>query len=110
MAYDMGRVDELRVESGHACSDINEGPEASVKLTSLLMLIGVGVVALVGFDQNKSRMAGRAEVSAVQPTPARAPAGDPPWGPSRTAPQIVAPAVAASRPHSAAMAAPIARR
>ena len=66
-----------------------------MKLTSLLMLVGVGVVALVGFDQYRTRTARPAEAPAVQPQ-ARAPVGEPAWGTSRTAPQTLAPAVAAA--------------
>lgn len=96
MASDMGRVDGARVESGRAYVDDNEDRETSVKLTRLLMLIGLGVVAFVGFDQYQARMADRAEAPAVQVTQARAPAGDPPWGASGTPAQVSAPAVAAA--------------
>lgn len=67
-----------------------------MKLTSLLVLVGVGVVALVGFDQYRTRMAGRAEAPVVQAPQARTPIGEPAWGTSRTAPQTLAPAVAAA--------------
>jgi hypothetical protein len=85
-----------RASDPGAHSEVNQDLEASVKLTRLLAWIGVGVVALVGFDQYKTRMASRAEAPAVQVTQARAPAGDPPWGTSRAAPQPLAPAVAAA--------------
>ncbi|MGY1410763.1 excalibur calcium-binding domain-containing protein [Luteimonas sp. A611] len=67
-------------------SDVIDDPEASMKLTHFLALIGVGIVALVGFDQYRTRMADRPEAPVVQAAQARAPAGDPPWGASRVAP------------------------
>lgn len=94
MASDMGRVDGPRAGAGRAYSGVIEDSEALVKLTSLLMLIGVGVVALVGFDQYRTRMASRAEAPAVQTTQARAPVGEPAWGTSRAAPQPLTPVVA----------------
>ena len=57
-----------------------------MKLIHFLGLIGVGAVALVGFDQYRTRMADRPEAPAAQVAQARAPAGDPPWGASRAAP------------------------
>jgi hypothetical protein len=57
-----------------------------MKLTSFLTLVGLGAVALVGFDQYRTRTADRLEAPVVQTVRARAPAGDPPWGTSNAAP------------------------
>ena len=57
-----------------------------MKLIHFLGLIGAGAVALVGFDQYRTRMADRTEAPVVQAMQARAPIGDPPWGASRAAP------------------------
>ena len=56
-----------------------------MKLTRLLTLVGLGAVALVGFDQYRTRTADRPEAPVVQTAQARAPAGDPPWGTSSAA-------------------------
>ena len=79
-----------------------------MKVLHLLALVGLGAVALVGFDQYRSRMAGVAQTppdgttTRVQP---RTPAGEPAWGTgaasqatpvARAAPAAAGPAVVAS--------------
>jgi len=56
-----------------------------MKLKRLLTLVALGAVALVGFDQYRTRTADRPEAPVIHAAQARAPAGDPPWGASNAA-------------------------
>lgn len=67
-----------------------------MKLTHLLALVGLGAVAVVGFDQSRTRSSGPPAAAAVQAAQARAPAGDPPWGAATAAPAAAGLPAAAS--------------